>query len=353
MIMKKIILIAAVIFVALWACNDEEKVSYYQVPNVSAAEDFVDARDQKVYKCITIGDQIWLAENLAYRVTVGDNNLACRTFEEDYLFMPVDSVEVPLDDCLALLNEDIANGVIVDFPYEIEFAPGFTYPSTVLTDIMGWFTYGFPLNVMISSCESYEKSYGWPTYFREALMRYQEKLALPLIAEIMIAQGQVADRENGHYSDSLGYLYSLEGALAALPAEGGWRLPTDEDWKKLERYLGMAESEVERENDWRGTTEGALLKAGDHGIGFNALFGGGKMYTDGYSNWYDNESFSRKGQNAYFWTSTTRPETDSTDVGVIRSMAVFTDQILRTTTRLVNDDGHPTMFSVRLVKDKE
>ena len=57
MIMKKFILIVTVIFVALWACNDEEQVSYYQVPNVSAAEDFVDARDQKVYKCITIGDQ--------------------------------------------------------------------------------------------------------------------------------------------------------------------------------------------------------------------------------------------------------------------------------------------------------
>ena len=95
MIMKKFILIVTVIFVALWACNDEEKVSYYQVPNVSAAEDFRDARDQKVYKCITIGDQIWLAENLAYRVTLGDNNLACRTFEEDYLSVPIDSVKIP------------------------------------------------------------------------------------------------------------------------------------------------------------------------------------------------------------------------------------------------------------------
>ena len=163
--------------------------------------------------------------------------------------------------------------------------------------------------------------------------------------------GYYDDGQDTLYYKLHGGLYDYETALAAVPE--GWRLPTDEDWKKLERYLGMAESEVERENDWRGTTEGALLKEGEHGIGFNALFGGGKMYTDGYSNWYDNESFSRKGQNAYFWTSTTRPETDSTEVGVIRSMAVFTDQILRTTTRLVNEDGHPTMFSVRLVKNKE
>lgn len=348
MIMKKFILIVTVIFVALWACNDEEKVSYYQVPNVSAAEDFVDARDQKVYKCITIGDQIWLAENLAYRVTVGDNNLACRTFEEEYLSMPIDSVKLTSKDYINALNQDVANGILPNSTYEL-----FGQQFYVVDDIIGWFNMEMPIDVVISYCEMYEMYYGWPSDFREALIRYQTELPAQVVANAMIAQGQVTDRENGHYSDSLGYLYSLEGALAALPAEGGWRLPTDEDWKKLERYLGMAESEVERENDWRGTTEGALLKEGEHGIGFNALFGGGKMYTDGYSNWYDNESFSRKGQNAYFWTSTTRPETDSTDVGVIRSMAVFTDQILRTTTRLVNEDGHPTMFSVRLVKNKE
>lgn len=330
MIMKKFILIVTVIFVALWACNDEEKVSYYQVPNVSAAEDFVDARDQKVYKCITIGDQIWLAENLAYRVTLGDNNLACRTFEEDYLSIPIDSVKIPAEDYIAAMYQDIANGVI--------------------EDVNGMSMY---IEMMLSMGASVDDIILYYPDFAPAFERYKKELPQQVVLSQLIAQGQVTDRENGHYSDSLGYLYSLEGALAALPAEGGWRLPTDEDWKKLERYLGMAESEVERENDWRGTTEGALLKEGEHGIGFNALFGGGKMYTDGYSNWYDNESFSRKGQNAYFWTSTTRPETDSTEVGVIRSMAVFTDQILRTTTRLVNEDGHPTMFSVRLVKDKE
>ena len=168
----------------------------------------------------------------------------------------------------------------------------------------------------------------------------------------MIAQGENADRENGNYSGTYGYLYSLEGALAALPEEGGWRLPTEEDWEKLERHLGMAESDVARENDWRGTTEGALLKEGEHGIGFNALFAGGKMYTPSYSKWYDANSFSREGQNAYFWTSEKIAETDSTYLGVIRSVAIFNDQILRTTTRLENEDGHPTMFSVRLVKDK-
>ena len=43
--------------------------------------------------------------------------------------------------------------------------------------------------------------------------------------------------DNNSTNDSLtvakfGYLYSYEGARQAVPE--GWRLPTDEDWKKLE-----------------------------------------------------------------------------------------------------------------------
>lgn len=337
MIMKKFVFIISVVLVALWACNDEDEVSYYQVPGVSAAEDFVDSRDQKVYKCITIGDQIWLAENLAYRLTLGDNNLACRTFEEEYLSLPIDSVKISTDDYIAAMNQDIANGTLEDINL------GYMMVSDMMVMM---FSMGASVDDLIGM---YEGMY--PT-FTDAFKRYKTELPARVVAAQMIAQGENADRENGNYSGTYGYLYSLEGALAALPEEGGWRLPTEEDWEKLERHLGMAESDVARENDWRGTTEGALLKEGEHGIGFNALFAGGKMYTPSYSKWYDANSFSREGQNAYFWTSEKIAETDSTYLGVIRSVAIFNDQILRTTTRLENEDGHPTMFSVRLVKDK-
>ena len=335
--MKKFLLIISVVFVALWACNDENEASYYQVSGVSAAEDFVDSRDQKVYKCITIGDQIWLAENLAYRLTLGDNNLACRTFEEEYLSLPIDSVKISTDDYIAAMNQDIANGTLEDINL------GYMMVSDMMVMM---FSMGASVDDLIGM---YEGTY--PT-FTDAFKRYKTELPARVVAAQMIAQGENADRENGNYSGTYGYLYSLEGALAALPEEGGWRLPTEEDWEKLERHLGMAESDVARENDWRGTTEGALLKEGEHGIGFNALFAGGKMYTPSYSKWYDANSFSREGQNAYFWTSEKIAETDSTYLGVIRSVAIFNDQILRTTTRLENEDGHPTMFSVRLVKDK-
>ena len=47
-------------------------------------------------------------------------------------------------------------------------------------------------------------------------------------------EGTAAQQTVGTY----GYLYSWQGAQEAVP--DGWRLPTDDDWKKLEMALGMA-----------------------------------------------------------------------------------------------------------------
>ena len=46
-------------------------------------------------------------------------------------------------------------------------------------------------------------------------------------------EGTAAQQTVGTY----GYLYSWQGAQEAVP--DGWRLPTDDDWKKLEMALGM------------------------------------------------------------------------------------------------------------------
>jgi uncharacterized protein (TIGR02145 family) len=42
-------------------------------------------------------------------------------------------------------------------------------------------------------------------------------------------------------------------------APAGWHIPTDDEWKLLEAYLGMPASEYEKVN-WRGTDEGSKLK---------------------------------------------------------------------------------------------
>jgi len=90
-------------------------------------------------------------------------------------------------------------------------------------------------------------------------------------------------------------------------APDSWHVPTDEEWKELEMYLGMSQSEADEEGD-RGTDEGGKLKAAgtenwwgsnngaSNESGFTALPGG---YRSGMA-----VDFSYMGHSAHFWSST-------------------------------------------------
>ncbi len=41
-----------------------------------------------------------------------------------------------------------------------------------------------------------------------------------------------------------------------------WHIPSDEEWKKLEMFLGMSQSDADEENTWRGSPVGTKLKEG-------------------------------------------------------------------------------------------
>jgi uncharacterized protein (TIGR02145 family) len=95
-------------------------------------------------------------------------------------------------------------------------------------------------------------------------------------------------------------LYNWKTAKRACP--DGWHLPSDDEWKNLEKYLGMSQSDAD-DSGWRGTDEGKRLKSttgwnfngnGTDVYGFLALPGG---YRD------SNGACSYIGLTGYWWSS--------------------------------------------------
>jgi len=90
-------------------------------------------------------------------------------------------------------------------------------------------------------------------------------------------------------------------------APEGWHIPTDEEWKELEMYLGMSQSATDIPG-WRGTDEGGKLKetgtthwfspntGATNQSGFSALPGGYRGPIGG--------TYYQISSHAYFWSST-------------------------------------------------
>jgi uncharacterized protein (TIGR02145 family) len=85
-------------------------------------------------------------------------------------------------------------------------------------------------------------------------------------------------------------LYNWAAAKTASPP--GWHLPSDEEWKQLEMFLGMTADQVTA-TGWRGNEEAIFLKAtnfwnsngkGIDSVGFAALPGGLRGSNEGYIN---------------------------------------------------------------------
>lgn len=305
-----------------WACSEEENIPG-DISGVSPAESFTDNRDGHVYKCIQIGDQVWMAENLRYRLPQGAL-VGCYTYGEDY--MTVDDVEIDRVKLLQMINEAIADGRITDPPG----IPVFQRP-TILVPM--YIEMGMPVQDVILYLSAYPD-------VTKLLQEFNDQLYEEAVIKEATIHYETAAATNDGFTEKYGYLYSYEGALEAVPE--GWCLPTDEDWKKLEKYLGMKEGESDEFDVWRGRGTATFLKAGETGIGFDVLYSGCNAYTATASMQY-----TRQNEGAYFWSSTLLSETDSTNVGIIRSLVVFDEGIMRTTTKLKG--YRPTLYSVRCI----
>ena len=125
-----------------------------------------------------------------------------------------------------------------------------------------------------------------------------------------------------------GRLYTWEAANKSCPS--GWHLPTDDEWKELEKFLGMADTDLDKFDKWRGTNQGNQLIS-DTTLGFNILMGG---YRNPPSN------YNLLDLQAFFWTSSLQY-----DLGWFRQLYNKNKQIFRKTS------PKSWAFSVRCVKD--
>jgi len=123
----------------------------------------------------------------------------------------------------------------------------------------------------------------------------------------------------------------------------GWHVPSDEEWKQLEIYLGMSQSDAD-EIGWRGVNEGGKLKetgtahwnspnaGASNKIDFAALPGGCLRSYSGFFDLHDN---------AYFMSST---EISSSTVWS-RALSYNNSEIYR------GSYSKKTGYSIRCVKD--
>lgn len=127
----------------------------------------------------------------------------------------------------------------------------------------------------------------------------------------------VTDAKKKQEYQYFGVLYNLQAAKNACPS--GWHLPTDNEWKELEIYIGMPLDEVDNVYDWRGT-QGAKLKSsltwawiggpGSDNYGFKALGSGMK---DEFNEFQGLQTWGE------WWTSTQPPGYSTAYVRILRN----------------------------------
>lgn len=151
--------------------------------------------------------------------------------------------------------------------------------------------------------------------------------------------------DNGN-TDTYGLLYNwytVDDSRNIAPT--GWHVPTDEEWKQLEMYLGMSQSEAD-ETGYRGTDEGGKLKesgtahwhspntGATNESGFTALPGGHRGSDDG--------AYYGMGDYGRWWSATGYSSTRAWNRGLLYNYSdVYRSSLYY----------KPNGFSVRLVRD--
>lgn len=99
-------------------------------------------------------------------------------------------------------------------------------------------------------------------------------------------------------------------------APEGWHVPSDDEWKELEMYLGMNQNDADK-TGWRGTDEGEKLKIaapegwiayenvwGTNESGFTAIANGCRLYNNVWG-------YPGIKATGFWWSATNHPEEEA------------------------------------------
>lgn len=151
---------------------------------------------------------------------------------------------------------------------------------------------------------------------------------------------QSAKDDYNLYRQSYGNLMNYASAVASAP--DGWRLPTDEDWQKLERHLGMSDT---GSKGCRGNGQAFRLQESGTGTELAMIPGGGFIFEPSYG-WV---SLTLQYQDVYgfYWTSTVDPSYIDEETVYYRKFLSGNGSIWR------ECSSAQQLMSVRWVKDAE
>lgn len=323
------LLSAAALFAA--SCGgDEPKTIQYNLSAVQPGEDFTDPRDNNVYHTVRVGNQLWMAENLRYAPN-GYSLDGAYSWNE----RPVDLTKIVPDN--AAVTE------LIDRLFHDPKYNGWEVDGTPIAPWVEGFIKQLKRGRMTIAEVRENIRYLNPAFDDTLTVRLLKYAELPEARhKAGMANFEKTEKDNGGYVAKNGFLYTFAAAQKAAPE--GWRLPTDEDWKKLEHTLGLPAAEADLNEAWRGEGLATLLSVGGKS-GFNALRTGGNLYQREAGNFFEN-----KDKAWYFWTATHTILQDSIPAAYVRLSDHFTTKVWRGTSRVANN-YRPVLYSVRCVKD--
>lgn len=115
-------------------------------------------------------------------------------------------------------------------------------------------------------------------------------------AYVLDGDDEIEYYEN-EYLPAYGNPMTYEDAMASAPE--GWRLPTDEDWQKLERTLGMKDA---ASKGFRGDGVAFSMMEKGKGADLGLEAGGGCFPVQNYG-WIE-INLDYVGEHGYYWTAT-------------------------------------------------